>query len=69
MHYMYQTTRDESNLLAWDHNNDNDYRKGMTFIQRIRFFHNEYLDYIRSNDKVTLQFRIRLLSGNRVCFL
>ena len=37
-------TTDEAKLLAWDHNNDNDYRQKMTSIKRIRFFHHEYLD-------------------------
>ena len=33
-----------SKLLAWDHNNDNDYRQKISSIERIRFFHREYLD-------------------------
>ena len=37
-------TVDEAKLLAWDHNNDNDYRQKMSSIERIRFFHYEYLD-------------------------
>ena len=32
-------------MLACDHNNDNDYRQKMSSIERIRFFHHEYLDY------------------------
>ena len=32
-------TIDEATLLAWDHNNDNDYRQKMLSIERIRFFH------------------------------
>ena len=35
-------TTDEAKLLAWDHNND--YRQKMSSIERIRFFHHEYLD-------------------------
>lgn len=31
-------TEVEANLMAWDHNNDNDYRLGMYFVQRVRFF-------------------------------
>ena len=31
-------------MLAWDHNNDNDYRQKMSLIERMRFFHHEYLD-------------------------
>ena len=38
---------DEAKLLAWDHNNDNDYRQKMSSIERIRFFHYEYLDALR----------------------
>ena len=34
---------DEAKLLAWDHNNDNDYRQKMSSIERVRFFHHEYL--------------------------
>ena len=41
-------TVDEAKLLAWDHNNDNDYRQKMSSIERIRFFHYEYLDALRS---------------------
>ena len=38
-------TTEEAKLLAWDHNNDNDYRQKMSSIERIRFFHHEFLDY------------------------
>ena len=37
-------TTEEAKLLAWDHNNDNDYRQKMSSIERIRFFHHEYLN-------------------------
>ena len=37
----------EAKLLAWDHNNDNDYRQKMSSIERIRFFHYEYLDALK----------------------
>ena len=40
-------TVDEAKLLAWDHNNDNDYRQKMSSIERIRFFHYEYLDSLK----------------------
>ena len=40
-------TIEEAKLLAWDHNNDNDYRQKMSSIERIRFFHYEYLDALR----------------------
>ena len=39
-------TTEEAKLLAWDHNNDNDYRQKMSSIERIRFFHHEYLDVV-----------------------
>lgn len=32
----------EAKLVAWDHNSDNEYRMSMTFIQRVRFIHNEF---------------------------
>ena len=35
---------DEAKLLAWDHNNDNNYCQKMSSIEHIRFFHHEYLD-------------------------
>ena len=34
-------THEEAKLLAWDHNNDNDYRQKMSCIERIKFFHHE----------------------------
>ena len=37
-------THEEAKLLAWDHNNDNDYRQKMSCIKWIRVFHHEYLD-------------------------
>ena len=37
-------TTEEAKLLAWDHNNDNNCRQKISFIERIRFFHHEYLD-------------------------
>ena len=40
-------TVDEAKLLAWDHNNDNDYRKEMSSIEKIRFFHNEYFTALK----------------------
>ena len=40
-------TQEEAKLLAWDHNNDNDYRQKMSCIERIRFFHHEYLDALQ----------------------
>ena len=33
----------EAKLLAWDHNTNSEYRMTMTFIQRVRFIHNEFL--------------------------
>ena len=40
-------TLEEAKLLAWDHNNDNDYRQKMSCIERIRFFHHQYLDALQ----------------------
>ena len=42
-------TVEEAKLLAWDHNNDNDYRQKMSSIERIRFFHHEYLDALQTH--------------------
>ena len=33
----------EAKLLAWDHNTDSEYRMTMTFIQRVRFIHSEFM--------------------------
>jgi len=51
-------THSETKLLAWDHNSDNEYRMSMTFIQRVRFIHNEF-EQICDGDKsmVDLEFR------------
>ena len=35
-------TYGETKLLARDHNTDNEYMMSMTFIQRVRFIHNEF---------------------------
>ena len=45
----------EANLLAWYHNKDNEYKMSITFIQRVRFIHNEFSEIChaeRSNDDV-----------------
>ena len=39
-----ELTTEEAKLLAWDHNNDNDYRQKISSIERIQFFHHKYLD-------------------------
>jgi hypothetical protein len=51
-------TNSEGKLLAWDHNIDNEYRMSMTFIQRVRFIHNEFSEicrWERSNVDVKFQ--------------
>jgi len=47
----------EEKLLTWNHNTDNEYRMSMTFIQRVRFIHNEFEEKC-GGDKinVTLEF-------------
>ena len=45
--YACPPTHEEANLLAWDHNNDNNYRQKMSCIEHIRFFHHEYLDALQ----------------------
>ena len=45
-------------MLAWNHNNDNDYKQKMSSIKRIRFFHHEYLD-IRQKFGPNLHPRLR----------
>ena len=51
-------TTEEAKLLAWNHNNDNDYKQKMSSIKRIRFFHHEYLD-IRQKFGPNLHPRLR----------
>ena len=45
-------TNEEAKVLALDHNIDSDFRLEMTFIQKIRFFHSEWIDTIKSGGKV-----------------
>ena len=40
-------THEEAKLLAWDHNNDNDYRQKMSCIKYIKFFHHEHLNFFQ----------------------
>ena len=40
-------THEEAKFLEWDHNNDHDYRQKMSCIERIQFFHHEYLDALQ----------------------
>jgi hypothetical protein len=50
-------TYSESNLLAWDHNIDNEDKISMTFIQRVRFIHNEFSEiYHGERSNVDVQF-------------
>ena len=42
-------THEEAKLLAWDHNNDNDYRQKISRIERIRFFHHQHLDALQKS--------------------
>lgn len=37
-------TETKTKLLAWDHNANNEYTMSMTFIQRVRFIHNEFVE-------------------------
>jgi len=51
-------TKTEAKLLAWDHNTDNEYRMSMTFIQRFRLIHNDFLEkFGRDKTEVILSFR------------
>lgn len=48
----------KAKLLAWDHNTDNEFRMSMTFIQRVRFIHNEFEEKCgRDKINVNLEFR------------
>ena len=48
-------THEEAMILAWDHNNDNDYIQQMSSIERVKFFHHEYLDMKQKFGKDYLQ--------------
>ena len=41
----------EEKILARDHNTNTNYRTSMTFIQRVRFIHNEF-EQIRGGDRL-----------------
>eukprot|EP01018_Ginkgo_biloba_P038480 Gb_37443 [translate_table: standard] len=50
----------EEKLLVWDHNHDNEYRAEMKFIQKIQFFHNEFIDLCEGDkSKATFEFRLQ----------
>ena len=49
-------TNDEAKFLALDHNIDSDFGLEMTFIQKIRLFHNEWVDTIKRGEKVDEKF-------------
>ena len=44
--------------MVWDHNADNEYRISMTFIHRVRFIHNDFLEKCGGDKtKASLSFR------------
>ena len=45
-------TNAEAKVLALDHNIDSRFCLEMNFIQKIRFFHSEWIDTIKSGGKV-----------------
>ncbi|MCO5547183.1 hypothetical protein L7F22_000626 [Adiantum nelumboides] len=53
-------TDEEAKVLALDHNIDSDFRLEMSFIQKIRFFHNECVDTIKRGGNVDDNFRVAL---------
>ncbi|KAI5072228.1 hypothetical protein GOP47_0012334 [Adiantum capillus-veneris] len=53
-------TDEEAKVLALDHNIDSDFCLEMSFIQKIRFFHNEWVDTIKHGGKVDDNFRVAL---------
>ena len=55
-------THEEAKMLAWDHNNDNDFCQKMSCIERITFFHHEYLDVLQKYGHGYI-----LVCGNNVC--
>jgi len=53
----------KARLFAWDHNTYNEYRMSLTFIQRVRFIHNEFEEKCGGDKtKVSLAF----WKGNRL---
>jgi hypothetical protein len=58
MHNYVGLIDSEEKLLAWDYNTDNEYKMYITFIQRVRFIHNEFSEishWERSNVDVTFR--------------
>ncbi|KAI5059576.1 hypothetical protein GOP47_0025895 [Adiantum capillus-veneris] len=53
-------TYEEAKVLTLDHNIDSDFCLEMYFIQKIRFFHNEWVDTIKRGGKVDDNFRAAL---------
>ena len=45
-------TNDEVKVLSLDHNIDSKFSLKMTLIQKIRFFHSEWIDTIKSGVKI-----------------
>ena len=43
-------TNEEANSLAPDHNIDSNFHLEMTFIQKLRLFHSEWIDTIKSGE-------------------
>ncbi|MCO5570667.1 hypothetical protein L7F22_024394 [Adiantum nelumboides] len=53
-------TNKEAKVLAFDHNIDLEFFLEMSYIQKIRFFHNEWVDTIKHGRKVDDNFRVAL---------
>ena len=55
-------------LLTWDHNTNNKYRMSMTFIQRVRFIHNEFSE-ICGGERSNVDAKFQKQCCMEICFL
>ena len=59
--WVYAGLSDEdAKTLALDHNVDSELRLSMSFLQKVRYFHNEWVDHLRQGKKADETFKVRL---------
>ncbi|MCO5614873.1 hypothetical protein L7F22_069158 [Adiantum nelumboides] len=51
---------EDAKTLALDHNVDSKMRLSMSFLQKVRYFHNEWVDHLRQGKKADEAFKVRL---------
>lgn len=59
--WVYAGLSDEdAKTLALDHNLDSDMRLSMSFLQKIRYFHNEWISHTNQGNKADEAFKVKL---------